>query len=271
MTISLRHNAVSFASANELGRSSQQLGRTLDRVSSGSRIARAADDAAGSAVSVKLSAKANSTLQGIRNAKDGISIVSTAEAGVNEVLNIVERCRELAVQSSSGVLEENERNYIQTEFSTLRAEVSRISETLEFNGISIAAGDTFDVQVGTNASSTSRIEIEVGDLNNAVIGLSGVNLSTIADARAGITRLDTVLGRLNEDRADLGAVYNRLSSAVQNAQSQHESLVAAGSRIEDSDMAFEASQMTALSIRQQAGTAAISQANQMSSSVVSLI
>jgi len=271
MTISLRHNALSFASANELGRSSQQLERTLDRVSSGSRISRAADDAAGSAVSVHLSAQANSTLQGIRNAQDGISIVNTAEAGLNEVVNIVERCRELAVQSASGTLQEDERTHIQTEFNSLRAEVSRISETLEFNGINIASGDTLDVQVGTNASSTSRIEIEVGDINNAVIGLSGINLSAIVDARAGITRLDTVLDRLTKDRADLGAVHNRLSSAIQNAQSQHESLVAASSRIQDSDMAFEASQMTALSIRQQAGTAAISQANQMSSSVVSLI
>ena len=271
MSISLRHNAVSLASANQLNDSSQQLERTLGRVSSGSRIVHAADDAAGSAVSVNLSAKANSTLQGIRNARDGIAIIQTSEAALKEAVSILERSRELAVQSSSEVLQDDERQHVQTEYSALLGEVARISNTIEFNGMSIGDGETFDVQVGTNAASTSRITIEVGDLNNAVIGLSGVDLTNVDDARAGITRLDNVLQRLNADLADIGAVHNRLSSAINNAQASHESLVSASSRIKDSDMAFETSQMTALSIKQQAGTAAISQANQMSSSVVSLI
>ena len=159
MSISLRHNAVSMASANELGRNSNQLGKTINRVSSGNRIASVADDSAGSAVSVHLSTKATSTLQGIRNANDGIAIIQTSEAAIKEAIGIVERSRELAVQASSQPLNDTEREYVDNEYQQLASEVDRIASSLNFNGAGIGGGQTFDVQVGTNESSTSRITI----------------------------------------------------------------------------------------------------------------
>ena len=260
-----------MGAAIEIGQTSNQLAKTLGKVSSGSRIVVAADDAAGSAVSIHLSAKASSQLQGIRNAHDGLSIIQTSEAAIDEVINIVDRSRELAVQASSETLEDTEREYVHAEYRTLLSEASRIAGALEFNGISIAGGETIDVQVGADSADSNRITIEVGDIDNAIIGMSAIDLTSVTNSRQGISRLDTVLQRLNADLSDLGAVHNRLVSAINNAHSTHENLVAANSRITDADMAHETSQMTALSIKQQAGVAAISQANQMSSNVVSLI
>ena len=270
MSLSIRHNAVSFANANSLGRTQGQLSRTLDRVSSGDRIASAADDAAGSAVSIKLSATANSTQQAIRNARDGQAILHTVEATVSEALGIADRLRELSVQSASDVLQATERDYVAAEFSALTDEFRRIGATLEFNDLSLSDGPTVDVQVGVDASSNSRIEMELSDLESHHIGLTTLDVSTAAGVGA-ITRIDQLMGRLNTDRARLGALHNRLDNAIANAESSHLSLSAAASRIQDVDMAEESAQMTALQVKQQAGVAAMSQANQLPSSVINLI
>ncbi len=271
MSLSIRHNAVSFANANSLGRTQGQLSRTLDRVSSGDRIAHAADDAAGSAVSIKLSATANSTQQAIRNARDGQAILHTVEATVSEALGIADRLRELSVQSASDVLQATERDYVAAEFSALTDEFRRIGATLEFNDLSLSDGPTVDVQVGVDASSNSRIEMELSDLESHHIGLTTLDVSTAAGGQAAITRIDQLMGRLNTDRARLGALHNRLDNAIANAESSHLSLSAAASRIQDVDMAEESAQMTALQVKQQAGVAAMSQANQLPSSVINLI
>jgi flagellin len=271
MSVSIRHNAASFANANNLGRTQGQLSRTLDRVASGNRITVAADDAAGSAVSLKLSTAANSTKQAIRNARDGQAIIHTVEAALNEALDISDRLRELSVQSATEVLHEDEREHISTEFASLRNEFERIAETLEFNDQDLGGGQTIEVQVGVEASSNSRIELQLSDLRSHHTGLAILDVSTTIGSQAAITRVDQLISRLNGDRARMGALHNRLDSAISNAESSHLSLSAAASRIQDSDMAHESAQMTALQVKQQAGTAAMSQANQLPSSVVNLI
>ena len=271
MSVSIRHNSVSFANANRLGRTQSQLGRSLNRISSGDRIATAADDAAGSAVSIKLSATAKSTQQAIRNARDGQAILHTVEATVTEALGIADRLRELSVQSASEVLAASERTHVATEFSALRDEFQRMASTLEFNGTTLGDGPTIDVQVGVDASSNSRIEMELSDLESHHLGLVALDVGTTSGAQSAITRVDQLISRMNTDRARLGALHNRLDNAIGNAESSHLSLSAAASRIQDTDMAGETAQMTALQVKQQAGVAAMSQANQLPSSVINMI
>ena len=271
MSVSIRHNATSFASANILNRTQRSMQSTLKKVASGNRISRPGDDAAGSAVSVNLSTQANSTLTAIRNARDGQAMLQTSEAALNEVVNLLDRARELAVQSSSETLEDEERQYINTEFSAIKEEVKRISLNGKFNDQTVVTGSTYEVQVGTEDSKYDRISLQMGNVKNAFTGLDPVSLADTANAQSGITRIDSVLVRINTDRARLGALYNRLDNAIANAESKHESLSAAASSIQDADMAFETSQMTALQVKQQAGAAAMSQANQLPSSVIQLI
>jgi len=260
-----------MATANTLGRTQQHLARTLNRVSSGDRIATAADDAAGSAVSTNLATRATSTQQAIRNARDGQAIIHTVEATVTEALGIADRLRELSVQSASEVLHADERSYVATEFSALRDEFQRMAASLEFNDITLGDGPTIDVQVGVDDSSTSRIEMQLSDLEGHHVGLVALNVGTASGGQAAITRIDQLISRMNTDRARLGALHNRLDNAIGNAEASHLSLNEAASRIQDTDMAHETAQMTALQIKQQAGVAAMGQANQLPSSIINMI
>ena len=271
MPINTHYNPAAVASANRLGKTRALLQSTLGRVASGSRINESAADTAGSAVSVNLNAQASSTLVGIRNARDGQSMIQTSEATLNEVANMVDRMRELAVQSSSGTLEEGERAYASAEFLQLVDEVKRMSQNGKFNGQSVVQGKSFDVQVGTEDSEDHRINITTADVKTLYTGLSVVSIADASDARTGIGRIDTTLDRLNKQRSLLGAQHNRLDNAISNAQDRHETLRAASSRIQDADMANESAKMTALQVRQQAGIAALSQANGLPSTVVGLI
>lgn len=271
MPINTQHNAAAVASANRLGKTRALLQSTVGRVASGSRINESAADTAGSAVSVNLNSQASSTLVAIRNARDGQSMIQTSEAALNEVANMVDRMRELAVQSSSGILEDGERAYASAEFVKLVDEVKRMSQNGKFNGQSVVQGKSYEVQVGTQDSPAHRISITTADVKTLWTGLSVVSIADASDARTGIGRIDTTLDRLNTQRSKLGALHNRLDNAISNAQSYHETLRAASSRIQDADMANETAKMTALQVRQQAGIAALSQAKQLPATVVELI
>jgi flagellin len=260
--------------AGVLGRTNDALGSTLNRVSSGMRITKAADDAAGLGVATNLSATSRSTAQAMRNANDGISIIQTAEGAQSEVSDILTRMRELAVQASSETLANDERSYVHDEFDQLRSEVSRIASVTEFNGISLAgsASNTVDVQVGSESAASSRIEISLGNLStNAGLGINSTTLLTTSAAQTAIDTIDTALDTVNGFRSDLGAVQNRLDSALNNAQVYMESLTSAASSIEDADYATETAEMTKYQIMQQAGVAALAQAKNMNQSVISLL
>jgi flagellin len=277
MALTVNTNVTALRAANTLNSTQGALSQTLARVSSGLRVTRAADDAAGSAVATNLSTKARSGQQAMRNANDGISIIQTAEAATKEVVNILDRMRELAVQSSSETLEDGERAYIDTEFQQLSAEVERIAQATEFNDIQLSNGDntSLSVQVGISGGSSSQIDISLGNLEAEELGVdtgsSGVDLSSASSAKSAIATIDSALNDVNSMRADFGASQNRLESSVNNMSAYVESLMSAKSRIEDADYAHETAEMTRLQVMQQAGVAALGQARSMNTSVVSLL
>lgn len=275
MALTVNTNMAAMAAANTLNNTQGALSNTLARVSSGLRVTKAADDAAGQAVATNLSTQARSGRQAIRNANDGISVIQTAESASKEVISILDRMRELAVQSSSETLEDGERSYIDSEFNQLSAEVERIAQSTEFNDIALSDGATSQlaVQVGVDASSNSRVSIELGDLTASNLGVdtTSVDLSKASSAQSAITTIDAAIDSVNSIRASYGATQNRLESSINNMSNYVESLSAAASQIQDADYAHETAEMTRLQVMQQAGVAALGQARGMNQSVLSLL
>ena len=275
MGLTVNTNLTAMSAANSLNGTQGQLSNTLARVSSGLRVTRAADDAAGSAVAMNLNTTARSGRQAIRNANDGISVIQTAESASKEVLNILDRMRELAVQSSSETLEDGERAYIDSEFHQLSDEVERIAQSTEFNDIQLGDGtnSSLAVQVGVDASSNSRVGITLGNLttSNLSVQTTDIDLTNASTAQTAITTIDSAIDSVNSIRADYGAVQNRLESSINNMSSYVESLSAAASQIMDADYAHETAEMTRLQVMQQAGVAALGQARGINQSVISLL
>ena len=273
MALTVNTNMAAISAANTLNSTQGSLSETLGRVSSGMRITKAADDAAGAAVAQNLSTQARSGRQAIRNANDGVSVIQTAEAASKEVLSILDRMRELAVQSSSDTLASGERAYIKTETTALISEISRIAQSSEFNGISLSDGDTtsLTVQVGVNGSSTSQVAITLGDVMASSLSVNSLTLSTAANARTAIGTIDTAIDSVNTIRATYGAAQNRLESSVNAMSSYVEALSGAASQIQDADYAHETAELTRLQVMQQAGVAALGQARSMNSSVIGLL
>jgi len=266
-----------MGAANSLNSTQASLSNTLARVSSGLRVNKAADDAAGSAVAMNLNTQARSGRQAMRNANDGISVIQTAEAATKEVLNILDRMRELAVQSASETLEDGERAYIDNEFHQLSDEIERIAQATEFNDLKLAEGThtSLTVQVGVSSGTESEVSIDLGDLQATVLGVdtgtSGVDLTGATAAQSAIDTIDTAIDSVNKIRSDYGAVQNRLDSSIRNMSTYVESLTAAASQIVDADYAHETAEMTRLQVMQQAGVAALAQAKGINQSVVSLL
>jgi flagellin len=275
MALTVNTNMAAMRASNTLNNTQGALSNTLARVSSGMRITRAADDAAGQAVATNLSSQARSGKQAIRNANDGISVIQTAEAASKEVISILDRMRELAVQSSSETLEDGERAYIDAEFHQLSDEVERIAQSTEFNDIALAEGTNteLEVQVGVDASSNSRVSISLGNLTatNLSVDTTTIDLTSASTSQSAITDIDSAIDSVNSIRASYGAVQNRLESSVNNMSAYVESLSSAASQIQDADYAHETAEMTRLQVMQQAGVAALGQARGMNQSVLSLL
>ena len=273
MGMTVRTNISAMMASGKLGRTTKSLGESLAKISSGMRINKAADDAAGLGVATSLQTDLISTGQAMRNTNDGISIIQTAEGATEEVTDMLQRMRELAVQSASDTLANEERSYIQDEFLQLQSEVARIAATTEFNGISLAdgSGTSINVQVGINNATTSQIAIQLIDLTTSALGINSVSLASSSNAQAALDTLDTALSSVNSGRSVLGAVQNRLNSALNNSQVYSEAMAAAESQIRDTDFATETSNLTKLQIMQQAGTAALAQAKNLNQSVISLL
>lgn len=275
MTMAVRTNIASMVAAGQLGRTNRALGTSLNRISSGLRINSAADDSAGLGVATNLETQVGSTRQAIRNANDGISIIQTAEGAADEVTDILQRMRELAVQSSSETLDDDERAYIESEFDELSGEISRIANVTEFNGLALSnnTNTSLDVQVGINNTSNDRISIALGDLRATTLGVdtAAVTLATSSQAQAALTVIDTALDSVNSYRSTFGAVQNRIDSAINNATVNTEALAGARSQIQDTDFATETSNLTRLQIMQQAGVASLAQAKNVNQSVISLL
>ena len=275
MALTVNTNTASMNALTNLNRTSRSLGSTFQRISSGLRINKAADDAAGMAVAENLSASYRSGRVAMRNINDGISVVQIAEGATSEVVNIVKRMRELAVQSSSETLDDDERAYIQEEFIQLSSEVDRIAQSAEFNGTALGDGATtqLDVQVGINNTANDRITIGVGDLRSTVIGIdtASIDMSTATGAQAAMDTLDTALDTVSSYRSGYGAVQNRLDSSLRNMETYTENLAAAESQIRDADFAYETAQMAKDQILQQAGVSVLSQANTINQGALTLL
>ena len=275
MALTLNSNIASLRAASTLNATQGALSHTLSRISSGLRVVTAADDAAGSAVATNLGVQARSGRQAIRNANDGLSVIQTAEAATKEVVNILDRMRELAVQSSSETLASGERSYIDDEFDDLSNEVQRIAKATEFNDIALADGTStsMTVQVGIDGGTESQVTITLGNLSSSTLGVAtgDVDLSTASGAQTAIGTIDTALDSVNDIRAEYGSGSNRLSSSINNMTSYVEALSAAASQIMDADYAHETAEMTRLQVMQQAGVSALAQAKSMNQSVLSLL
>lgn len=273
MSLTVNTNLSSISAVNNLNRTQSSLSTTFGRISSGLRINKAADDAAGLAVSENLDAVGRSLEAAKRNANDGISVIQTAEGATAEVGSILKRMRELAVQASSETLDTSERAYIQDEVDSLVSEIDRISNVTEFNGVLLTEGTNtgLDIQVGAMDSANDRITVTLGDLGAATLTVNGLDVDDAANAQSSITTIDTAIDSVNQYRSTYGAVQNRLSSALNNLDIYAENIASAKSRITDADFAKEAAELSKLQIMSQAGVAILGQANQVNQGALRLI
>ncbi len=275
MALRINTNVASVFAQKHTSRTQERLQSNFEHLSSGLRITKAADDAAGLAVSEGMRAEIRSLHQASRNTNDGISMVQSAEGALSEVTNIVSRMRELAVEASSGVMQATERAYMATEFTALQSEIDRISSTTNFNGLQLADGSTasVDVQVGIFDTANDRITVSLQDSRGVTLGIDvlSADLTTAGTAQTAITALDTALDSINNSRATLGAAQNRLTSATHNLENYTENLVEAESRIRDVDFAQETADLTRNQIFSQAGVAVLAQSNQSPQTALSLL
>jgi len=269
-------NVASINAQRNLGESQAKVANAFSQLSSGSRINRAADDAAGLAISENMKANIRSARQANRNASDGISLVQTAEGGLNEISNIIVRLRELGVQASSDTVGDSERDFINREVSALKDEMQRIASVTTWGKTKLLDGSTptYDIQVGIfNTDSEDRISY-VASENMATLdslGLTGVDYKSKEGAQGALDSLDKAQEDVNRMRSNLGALQNRLTSTVTNLQVTEENMSAANSRIRDTDIASATAEMTKNSILLQASTSTLAQANQKDQLAVKLI
>ncbi len=275
MALTVNTNTAAINALNNLNKTSRSLGSSFQRISSGLRISEAKDDAAGLGVAENLDASEQSARQAMRNTNDGLSLIQVAEGATAEVANIIKRMRELAVQSASETLDNDERQYIQDEYLQLASEVDRIASVTEFNGVQLVDGGVtqISVQVGISDSAADQIDLAMGSLQATVLGVDtgSIDLSTASGAVSALSTLDTALQDVNAYRSDYGAMANRLDSTLNNLETYTENIAAAESRIRDADFAYETAEMSKFQIMQQAGISVLSQANQISQGVLSLL
>jgi flagellin len=265
MPFSIRTNVGSIDAQRNLFNSQTALQDSYAKLSSGFRITKAGDDAAGLGISVNLEAQIKSYDQANRNAADANSVVSTAEANLNQTTDLLTRMRELAMQSASSGIGNTERGYIQTENASLISEVDRIANSAEYNGQALlnSTGTVLTFQVGIrNVAANDQIAVTTIDATATTLGVNALDFSTQAGAQAALAAIDTALQSVSTNRSALGAFGNRINSVIQTVQQSSESLSAADSRIRDVDVAAETARMARNNVMQQAGVAVLAQANQ---------
>ncbi len=249
---------------------------SLERLSSGHRINRAGDDAAGLAISERIRASTRSLGQAGRNAQDGISMIQVAEGGTNEISNILVRMRELSIQAASDTIGDKERSFIDKEVQQLRSEIDRIASTTEFNGTKLlnGSGNALEIQVGINNNAAQDrlvFDAQQQNVGTDALGIEGISTANKQSSQENLAKLDSALTRLNENRSALGALQNRLQSTINNIGTYRENLEAARSRIRDTDMASETSELTKNNILAQAGISVLGQANANPQQVLKLL
>lgn len=276
MGLRINTNTASLNAQNNLRGSKLGMDKSLERLSSGYRINRAGDDAAGLAISENLKAQIRGLKQAQRNASDGVSLIQVAEGSLNEISSILIRLRELGVQAASDTIGPVERQFLNVEYDQLVSEIDRIADGTEFNGTLLLSGtgSILDFQVGTrNDPHIDRLSFDASkaDANSAALG---VNLTSVADkasAQNSLSAIDTAIVSVSAMRADFGAIQNRLQSTISNIGVSVENMSAANSRIRDVDIAEETAEMTKNNVLLNAGTSVLAQANQQSQVALGLL
>lgn len=276
MGFRINTNIASIAAQRSLTVSNREMEGTLAKLSSGSRITKAADDAAGLAISEKLKANIRSLKQADRNANDGISMVQTAEGGLNEVSSILTRMRELAVQTASDTVGDSERQMSNMEYQNLKLELERISQVTQFNGKKLLSGegDKYDFQVGSNNDAfQDRISYDSKQVNARLdgLGVAELDISSKEGSQDSLASVDSAIEKVSNYRSFLGAIQNRLVSTSNNLQVSVENLSAANSRIRDVDYAEATATKAKGDILNAAGTSVLAQANMSSQNALKLI
>jgi flagellin len=268
----VQHNLTAMNSNRMLGVTTSSQAKSTEKLSSGYKINRAADDAAGLAISEKMRRQIRGLTQAATNAQDGISCVQTAEGALAEVHDMLQRINELAVQSANGTNMSKDRLYLQKEVGKLTEEISRVANSVTFNEQKLLDG-TFNtkLQIGSEGDAASQLSLRIGQMDATTLGVSSVDISTSGGAQSAITAVKTALNTISEQRAELGATQNRLEHTVSNLNNVVENTTAAESRIRDTDMAAEMVKFTNNNVLAQAGTAMLAQANQANQSVLSLL
>jgi len=265
MAMSFRTNISSLDAQRNLMSTVTDLGRSLAKLSSGYRVTRAQDDAAGLAISVNLGAQIRSYGQAIRNASDALNITQTAESSLNETQNILTRLRELASQSASSGISNTERGYVQLEVAALISEIDRVANATEYNGVSLLNGAialTFQVGI-RNVAGNDQIVVQMTSATVSSLALAALSLSTLTGSQGALGTIDAALQSVSSSRATLGAQANRMERVINTATQASVSLSAAQGRIRDVDVAEEISNLSRLQIMLQAGVAVLAQANMM--------
>lgn len=273
MALIVNNNPASIAAQRNLSINTLSLTRSVERLSSGLRVTRAADDAAGLGLSESLRAQIRSINQATRNASDGISLTQIADGAAATIGSLLSRLRELSSQSASGTVGNTERSYIDQEFVALRSEIDRIAQVTEFNGQALTSGSTisFSIAIGFRSGSGNTLSLDLNSITTASLGLASVNVSTSANASSALANIDNAISAVASARAEYGSVQNRFEATIANLQITSENLTAAESRIRDADVAYETSQFTKNQILVQAGIATLAQANALPQQALALL
>lgn len=275
MGLRIYNNVEAQSAHRQLQNTNANIGKAMERLSSGLRINRAGDDAAGLAVSEVMRSKIRGMGVAGRNAQDGVSLVQVADAALGTVTDMLQRIRDLAVQAANGTLNDSQRLNLDKEVQSVLQEVARVGTDTEFNGVKILSGSVataaraITLQIG--ADGNQNIGFTISTISTADLGIAGMAVSTQASATAAIASLDSAIAILNTQRANMGAIQNRLDQTINRLGVTAENLQAAESRIRDADMAAEMIFFTKNQILQQSGTAMLSQANQAPQSVLQLL
>lgn len=279
MAIVINTNVASLNAQRNLGKSQLELNTSMQRLSSGLRINSAKDDAAGLAISDRMTSQIRGLNQAARNANDGISLAQTAEGALQETTNLLQRMREIAVQAANDTNTAQDRASLDAEFKQLQAEIDRIANNTQFNGQNVLDG-TFDpanggteaiFHVGANENQTISVTIGQADATTLGVAAGTINVLDRASSNAAIGVIDSAIGDIDTIRGDLGAIQSRMESTIANLNNVSENLSASRSRILDADVAMETSAMTRANILQQAGVSVLAQANQQPQLALSLL
>ncbi len=269
-------NITALKTQHALGMTKRSMETAMNKLSSGSRINKASDDAVGLAISENMKAQIRGLNQANRNAQDAVSMIQISEGGLNEVSNMLIRLRELGIQGASDTIGDPERKMVDIEYQQLLEEINRVANSTQFNGTKLIAGlgDKIDFQVNTkNSELTDRISYDPGEANASCVGL-GINFNTVLtklDAQESLGTVDQAINQLNAMRANLGAMQSRLNSSVENIFENVQNISTANSRIRDTDVAAESSEFTKQNVLMQSGTAILAQANQQNQLALSLL